>query len=87
MKQLIEVTRDAEVGSMYLRYSHAKFDRMERVGKKELVNADYAADESIIGIEIVLPDDDSIALAIDFARAHELSLLGVFVPAAVARAS
>lgn len=82
MKQLIEVTREAETPwSIYLRYSRAPvFKTTSLDGAEHFVNVDFDERGEIVGIEIVAPDDASVDLVSTFAHANELSLTGVFVP-------
>ena len=82
MKRLIEVTRDPDrLHSMYLRYSKAEVARQESLdGETRFVNVDWDDSNKIVGIELVAPDDESVDLVAQFAHAHKLSLVGVFIP-------
>jgi len=47
------------------------------------VAVDFDGSGEVVGIEIVAPDDETIALATRFALDHDLSLVGVFDPRAI----
>jgi uncharacterized protein YuzE len=85
MRKLIKVTRDeARPHAMYLAYSANPVARTKAIGDKYAVNVDYDESGGVVGIEIVVPNDETIAAVADFAGRNELSLLGIFDPETIA---
>ncbi len=81
MKPLLEVTRDDQAPhSIYLYYSRDPVARMQTLDENYEVAVDYNSSGEVVGIEIVAPDDKTIAIATRFALDHDLSLVGVFDP-------
>jgi uncharacterized protein YuzE len=81
MKPLLEITRDHETPhSIYLYYSRDPVARTQTLDENYEVAVDFDSSGEIVGIEIVAPDDETIAIATRFALDHELSLVGVFDP-------
>jgi uncharacterized protein YuzE len=84
MRPLVEVTRGEESPhSVYLGYSHDAVARTQALDDKYAVNVDFDDSGAVVGIEIVVPDDETIAIATRFALEHGLSLVGVFDPRAI----
>lgn len=84
MRPLIEVTRDEEQPhSIYLGYSHNAVARTQALDDKYAVNVDFDGADQVVGIEIAVPDDETIAIATRFALDNGLSLVGVFDPKAI----
>ena len=84
MKPLLEITRDDKAPhSIYLYYSRDPVARTQTLDENEEVAVDFDGSGEVVGIEIVAPDDETIALATRFALDHDLSLVGVFDPRAI----
>jgi uncharacterized protein YuzE len=84
MKPLLEITRDDQTPhSIYLYYSRNPVARTRTLDENYEVAVDFDGSGEVVGIEIVAPDDDTIAIAIRFALDHDLSLVGVFNPRAI----
>jgi uncharacterized protein YuzE len=85
MTRLIEVTRETESPhSMYLRYSKTAVTWTNALHPDGAVSVDYDANGEVVGIEIVAPDSQTVAIAAEFAVSQGLSLLGVFDPQTLA---
>ena len=80
MKPIIEITHDraSNLRPMYIYYTRNAVVRTEARNAAGSVNVDLDADGDAIGIEILNPNDESIAIAFEAARAYGLSLVGVF---------
>jgi uncharacterized protein YuzE len=83
-RPLVEVTRDEErPHPIYLRYSRHAVSQTQTLDDKYAVNVDFDDSGEVVGIEIVVPDDETIAIATRFALDNGLSLVGVFDPKAI----
>jgi uncharacterized protein YuzE len=83
-RPLVEVTRDEEhPHPIYLRYSRDAVVQTQALDDKYAVNVDLDDSGEVVGIEIVVPDDETIAIATRFALDNGLSLVGVFDPKAI----
>ena len=84
MKPLIEVTREElPPHPIYLYYSRNAVARTQTLDHDYSVNVDFDGSGEVVGIEIVAPNDETIAIATRFALDHNLSLAGVFDPRAI----
>jgi uncharacterized protein YuzE len=84
MKPLLEITRDDQAPhSIYLYYSRNAVGRTQTLDENYGVAVDFDSSGDVVGIEIVAPDDETIAIATRFALDHNLSLAGVFDPRAI----
>ncbi len=81
MKRLIEVTREtAAPYSIYLYYTRNLVAQTKTLDENGEVNVDLDESGEVVGIEILAPDDETIAVATRFALENGLSLAGVFDP-------
>jgi uncharacterized protein YuzE len=84
MKPLLDITRDDQAPhSIYLYYSRNPVARTLTLDENYEVAVDFDGSGEVVGIEIVAPDDETIATATRFALDHDLSLAGVFDPRAI----
>jgi hypothetical protein len=84
MKPLIEVTREEmPPHPIYLYYSRNAVARTQTLDDDHPVNDDFDGSGKVVGIEIVVPDGETIAIATRFAFDRGLSLVGVFDPRAI----
>jgi uncharacterized protein YuzE len=86
MKPIIEVTHDEAGGvrPMYIYYSHEPVTKTVDCDDEGSVSLDFDTNGEVVGIEILHPGDDEIALAIETAKKYGLSLSGVFDPGLIA---
>jgi uncharacterized protein YuzE len=68
---------------VYLYYSRNAVARTQTLDDDYSVNVDFDSSGEAVGVEIVAPDDETIAIATHFALDHDLSLVGVFDPRAI----
>lgn len=84
MKPLIEISRDEHPPyPIYLYYSREPVAKTDSLDEQYSVNVDYDSAGDIVGLEIVVPDDETIARATRFALENDLSLVGVFDPRSI----
>ncbi|MGB6522963.1 MAG: DUF2283 domain-containing protein [Candidatus Cybelea sp.] len=69
--------------SIYLYYSRNAVARTQTLDEHYEVAVDFDSSNEVVGIEIVAPGDETIALATRFALDHGLSLAGAFDPRAI----
>lgn len=79
MHKLLRVSKDPEADAVYLVYSDDAPVRQRRLDDHSMLNVDYADDGSIVGIEMLSPDNDEMEKLVQFARDNDLSLEGLFV--------
>jgi uncharacterized protein YuzE len=68
---------------MYLTYSPAQAVASEMLdGEDGSVCVDFDANGDVVGIELIVVDDETVALATSYANAHGLGLTGAHFPSA-----
>ena len=79
MRKLIRVSRDVDASAAYLYYSDKEPAKQISLDEESMLNVDYAADGTIVGIELLSPRNEEMAKLVAFAQENELSLEGAFI--------
>lgn len=83
MKALLESKFDPVAEALYLRYSGKPVARTEWLdGPNGSVSVDLDVDGDPVGIEVVVIDDETVALATRYANENGLGLTGATFPRA-----
>lgn len=81
MKPLLESRYDPVAEAMCLRYSNAPSLRSQMLdGENGSVCVDFGEKGEVVGIELVVVDDETVAPATRYANEHALGLTGANVP-------
>jgi uncharacterized protein YuzE len=78
MKQLLEMTSEGPHGPAYLYFARERVATTEPCEEEEDVVIDYAADGSVIGVELVSICPETIAALGKAARRYDLDLGALF---------
>lgn len=83
MKSLLNCEYDPEAEAMYLRYSNAEVARSQMLdGDDGVVCADFDAEENVVGIELIVVDNETVSTVTRFANERHLGLAGAHFPTA-----
>jgi len=78
MKQLLEMTSEGARGPAYLYFAHERVATTAPCEEDEDVVVDYAADGSVIGVELVSICPETIVVLGKVARRYDLDLGALF---------
>jgi len=83
MKPLLDSKYDPVAEAMYLRYSNANAVRCQMLdGDDGAVCVDFDVAGDVVGIELIVVDGETVALATTYANEHGLGLTGAHFPSA-----
>lgn len=78
MKHLLEMTTEGAQGPAYLRYARASVANTQPSEEDEDVVIDITADGSVVGVELVSVNPETIAALVKVARRLNLDLSPLF---------